>query len=224
MNLTYTCTSPQASEQSGVPFVRILEGGRSFRSCRDFESSKTNSSDYQGKRHFYYSPNSSIENSFIEDIRSVSSDRYLRMPIVVTIMPFSNGVALPGASQSLTVNLDSGEASNESRNITLTYSPSGDGHYAHLFYEQGSPLTIRWTDTIPEDACVNLYLFQTARILLKINGGPGCLPASSGSYTWTVPDGYGASGLRIMASTPDGTSRAWGPLFSIVRPDPSTVQ
>jgi hypothetical protein len=216
VDFAYTCATPQTVIQSGVPFVQIMEGVGSFRSCQDFE--RLNPSYLGGRRHFYYSPNSSIHGSFTENIKPSDSGCDLPTVVVVKLTPYSDGVAHPEASQSLTVNLNTGFASGDSRDMTMTYYPAP----YHLFYDQGSPLILRWTQTIPDDDCVNLYLFQADQRLIKLNEAPGCVKASRGCYAWTVTDKYGVdSGFRILVTATRGTSWAWTPIFTIVRPDPN---
>jgi hypothetical protein len=142
--------------------------------------------------------------------------------IIVTITPFSHGMAYPHSSKSILVRVNPHNPFAEgvpaaSGNIIITYSASPDGKGN---YQQGSSLTIRWTDALSRDPCVNLYLIQDdggdrASYRLQI-GGTCFTPSSSGSYKWTIPDKYSGLGYRIFATT--GTSSGIGPAFSIIRP------
>lgn len=144
--------------------------------------------------------------------------------VIVTITPFSHAIPYPDSSKSITIQVDPDNpfpkgVPTANGNILLTYSPStnekGD-------YQQGSSLTIGWTDERFRDRCVNLYLVQDdgrggESYRLQIAGN--CLrPARSGSYSWTIPDKYSGFGYRIFAGTPGGTSTGLGPSFTIIRP------
>jgi hypothetical protein len=199
--------------------VVISEDGPN-RYCQNTPSFKTYSAG-----HFYHSPNSSAVMGFgyfnHDDPTSV----------VVTITAFTHGAAYPGSSKSLTVTISPYNpfprgVPTDTRNITLAYAPSAEGTQV---YEQGSPLTITWTDERIQDPCVNLYLVQDngrggENYLLQINGNHeiGCLkPSSSGSYTWTVTSKYSGFRFRVLARTPGGTSGTLGAPFNIVKSTPS---
>jgi hypothetical protein len=194
--------------------VVILEG-----EGRNCENSGAPAIQYP--EHFNRSPNSST------DVIFGNFHRDDPISIEVTITPFSNGMAYPQFGKSLTINVDPHNPFPEgvpsaTANMTILYSASADGSSK---YQPGSQLTIRWTDTLLRDPCVDLYLVQDRNVRAR-NGGRNyisqivdqCLtPASGGSYTWTIPSKYLGSDFRIYARTPGGTSSAWGPAFSIVR-------
>jgi hypothetical protein len=221
IEFTYTCLDPSQAAQGGVSWVVISENG-SNRYCKNIPRLKAH-----GAEHFYRPPNSSVDIDFgyfnHEDSTSV----------VVTVTPFSHGVAYPGSEKSLTVMVNPNNPFSrgvpiETRNMTLDYEPNANGTETR---EQGSSLTIRWTDARAQDPCVNLYLVQDngaggENYLLQINGKLeiGCLrPASGGSYTWTVTSRYSGSHFRVLAATPGGTSGTLGPAFDIVKPEASSV-
>jgi hypothetical protein len=218
VEFTYSCPNPLDIEQRGVSSVVISENGPN-RYCKNTESFKTFSSG-----HFYHSPDSSAQIGFgyfnHDDPTSVT----------VTITPFSHGAAYPDSGKSLTVTVNPYNpfqrgVPTDTRNMTLTYPPGADGTRS---YQQGSSLTIHWTDARMQDPCVNLYLVQNngaggENYLLQINGTLeiGCLkPSSSGSYTWTVSTKYSGSGFRVLASTPGGISGTLGPSFNIIKNPP----
>jgi hypothetical protein len=190
-------------------FVVILEG-----EGRNCENSGAPAIQYP--EHFNRSPNSST------DVIFGNFHRDDPISIEVTITPFSNGTAYPQFGKSLTISVDPHNPFPEgvpiaTANMTILYSASADGSSK---YQPGSQLTIRWTDTLRNDPCVDLYLVQDR------NGGRSyisqlvdqCLrPASDGSYTWTIPSKYLGSDFRIYARTAGGSSSASGPAFSIVR-------
>lgn len=222
VEFTYTCVDPSQAEEVGVFSVMISEDGPN-RYCQN-----TPSFEKYSAGHFYRSPNASTNIGFgyfnHDDPTSV----------VVTITPFSHGVAFPASSKSLTVLVNPYNpfprgVPTGTRNMTLAYAPTGDGVPS---YAQGSLLTIEWTDERPQDPCVNLYLVQDnpsggESYLLQINGKReiGCLkPATSGSYVWTVTGRYFGSGFRVLARTPGGASGTLGKPFNIVKPAPSPAQ
>ena len=222
VEFTYTCVDPSEAEQGGVSSVVISEDGAN-RYCQNTPAFKTYSAG-----HFHHSPNSSAVMGFgyfnHDDPTSV----------VVTITPFTHGTAYPASSKSLAVTTSpyspfSQGVPTDTRNMALAYGPSAAGTQS---YEQGSPLTINWTDTRNQDPCVNLYLVQDdgrggEKYLLQINGKleTGCLkPSSGGSYTWTVTSKYSGSGFRVLARTPGGTSGTLGTPFNIVKSTPSLLQ
>ncbi|MGH9496451.1 MAG: Ser-Thr-rich GPI-anchored membrane family protein, partial [Candidatus Sulfotelmatobacter sp.] len=143
--------------------------------------------------------------------------------LVVTLTPFSHGKANPSASRSLTISVDPHNPfpagiPNATANLALTYAGG-----AKTAYQQGSSLTINWTDTLSRDPCVDLYLVQAkpdgqqyvAQIVSK------CLqPAASGSYTWTIPDRNSGASFRIYVVAPGRTSSAFGPAFDIIKAEP----
>jgi hypothetical protein len=222
VEFSYTCLDPANAEEGGVSSVVISEDGPN-RYCQNTPSFKTRSSG-----PINHSPNSSANISFgyfnHDDPTS----------IVVTITPFSHGAAYPAWSKSLTVVINPYNPfprgiPTETRNMTLAYAPSADGT---VNYQQGSPLTITWTDERTQDPCVNLYLVQDnpaggENYLLQINGEReiGCLrPASRGAYTWTVTGKSVGFSFRILARTPGGFSGRLGPPFNIVKPNPGSVR
>jgi len=188
--------------------VVILEGEAGSRNCQN--DSKPIVADL---REFTHSPNSSAEISF------GNSHHDDPISIVVTITPFSHGVAYPTASRSLTISVNPYNPfpqgiPDSTANITLTYFADENSSYSH-----GSSLTIKWTDALSRDPCVNLYLVQDTtgghHYLAQIVDE--CLrPAAAGFYTWKIPDKYSGTGFRIYAAAPGLSSSAFGPVFSII--------
>ena len=143
--------------------------------------------------------------------------------IIVTITPFSHAIAYRRSSKSMTVRVEPHNAFPEgvpaaNGNIAITYAASPNGKRN---YEQGSPMTIRWTDALSRDPCVNLYLVQedgSGGESYRLQIGDTCFaPSRSGSYSWSVPEKYSGSGYRIFAMTPGATSTGIGPPFRIIR-------
>jgi hypothetical protein len=221
VEFTYTCPNPSDVDRRGISSMVIAEDF-SIRYCKNTDSFKTYSTN-----NFYHSPNSSAQMGFgyfdHEDPTSV----------VVTITPFSHGAAYADSSKSLTVTVNPYNPfqrgiPRETRNMTLAYAPGANGAQD---YQQGSPMTIMWTDSRAQDPCVNLYLVRDNDLmrdngaggetyLLQINGTLeiGCLkPASKGVYTWTVTSKYLGTSFRVLARTPGGTSGTLGTRFNIVR-------
>lgn len=204
VGLSYTCVPAPTG-----PGVVITEGGVQ----RDCENSKLRYSDLVPNR----SPNGSANVLFgsfhLPDPISVS----------ITVTPFSHGMPYPDSSKSVKIRIDPYNPFPEgvpaaNGNIVITYSPNAN---AKGNYRQGSPLTIRWTDALARDPCVDLYLVQqdgSGRGSYRVQIGGRCFsPSRSGSYAWTIPDKYLGSGYRIFARTPGGTSSGLGPRFSIMR-------
>jgi hypothetical protein len=189
--------------------VVILEGGGGSRNCRN--DPKPISPD---PREFTHAPNSTTDTAF------GNSSQEDPISIAVTITPFSHGTAYPAASKSITISVDPFNPfpkgiPSSTANIALTYS--GTPRKSH---EQGSSLTVNWTDTLSRDSCVNLFLVQDSGNGLQYVGRVSreCLqPATAGSYTWTIPSKYSGSGFRIYAAAPGLTSSALGPVFGIVQ-------
>jgi hypothetical protein len=148
------------------------------------------------------------------------------LSIVVTITPFSHGVAHPDSSKSITIAVNPYNPFPQGvplavRNMTVLYAANPDGTSQFV---QGSPLTITWTDALPRDPCVDLYLIQeiAGKQLYRTQLGGACLtPTASGSYAWTIPTKFSGSAFRIYARTPGGTSSAYGPPFAIIQPNPA---
>lgn len=143
--------------------------------------------------------------------------------IIVRLTPFSHGKAYPDSAKSISIQIDPHNPFPEgvpaaNGRVVVSYPVSADGTTT---LKQGSSLTVRWTDTVPGDPCVNLYLVQddgrggqTYRLQL---GGQCFMPASGGSYTWTIPVKYSGSGFRIYSRAPGGGPSGLGPPFSIER-------
>jgi hypothetical protein len=147
--------------------------------------------------------------------------------IVVTITPFSHGVAYPTGRKSITIRVapynpfPKGIPSSTA-NITLTYSGGPKDSY-----QQGASLTLTWTDTLSPDPCVNLLLARDTGRGLQYVGrvSQQCLrPAAAGTYTWTIPGRYSGSGFRVYAAAPGQRSSGLGPVFSIVKTGPQDRQ
>jgi hypothetical protein len=171
-------------------------------------------------QHFNRSPNSSTDIAFA----NMHSDDPIT--IVVTIQPFSHGEAYPKSSKSVTVTVDPYNpfpkgVPPETRNMTILYSARPDGTSK---YAQGSQLKIDWTDSLPRDPCVDIYLVQdtgSGSAAFRLQIVKRCLtPAASGSFTWTIPTRYSGSSFRIYAAAPGGISSVLGAPFSIVRSEP----
>jgi hypothetical protein len=221
VEFTYTCVVPDETAQGGILSVVISENGPN-RYCQNIPSFKRYSAG-----HFYHSPNSSEVMGFgyfdHDDPTSVT----------VTITPFTHGAAYPASSKSLTIAISPYKpfplgVPVDTRNMTLAYTPAAEGTQG---YQQGSTLSITWTDTRIQDPCVILYLVQDngrdggEDYLLQINGKReiGCLrPSRSGSYTWLVTSRYSGSGFRVLARTPGGTSGTLGAPFTIIKSTPSS--
>jgi hypothetical protein len=144
--------------------------------------------------------------------------------VPVTLTPFFQGAAYPAAGKTIAITVTRYNpwpegVPTETKNVTVLSPVAGNGP---LTYKQGSQLTVRWTDSLKSDSCVNLYLVQdragaAPTYLTQINRGYGCVsPASSGSFTWTIPQKYSGTGFRILLSPPGTDSNALTPPFRIV--------
>jgi len=214
VEFTYTCDDPEEAEEGSVSSVVISENGPN-RYCQNIPSFAR-----YGTGHFYRAPNGSADLGF------GYFDHEDPTTILVTITPFAHAVAFPASSKSVRVTIHPYNpfqrgVPTETRNMNIAYQPeTGNG------YEQGSQLTIFWTDEREQDPCVNLYLVQDnahggENFILQLNlkRDTGCLrPAKRGSYTWNVTTKYVGTGFRISAQSPGGFSRGLGEPFSIVRP------
>jgi hypothetical protein len=146
--------------------------------------------------------------------------------IVVTIIPFSHGIAHPDSSKSISIDVNPYNPFPQGvplaiRNMTVLYAANPDGTSQ---FEQNTSLAISWTDELPRDPCVDLYLIQEfeGKQLYRAQLGGACLtPAASGAYAWTIPGKFSGSAFRIYARTPGGASSAYGPTFGIVQSSPA---
>jgi len=142
-------------------------------------------------------------------------------PIFVTVdvVPFSHGQPYPSEMRSIKITVDPynpypNGIPSKTANIALSYSGP-----ASKSYKQGATLTVAWTDNLSRDSCVNLLLARDNASGVHYVGrvSEKCLaPASSGSYSWTIPKKYSGAGFRVYASAPGGQSSALGPSFEIV--------
>ncbi|HEV2386162.1 MAG TPA: hypothetical protein VGS20_02795 [Candidatus Acidoferrales bacterium] len=143
--------------------------------------------------------------------------------VAVTLTPFSRATPYPAENKTIGItvarlNQFPDGVPTESKNISILGPSSSAGP---LVYKQGAQLTVRWTDSLDSDRCVNLYLVQdqtgaAPNYLTQINRSRGCVsPAKNGSFTWTIPQKYAGSGFRILLAS--GTvSTALSVRFSIV--------
>jgi len=199
----------------GLGLVILEQGGAGGRNCENDPKPITPQT-----QQVNHPPNSALEVAF------GNAHHDDPISIVVTLTPFSHGKAYPSASRSLTIRVDPRPPfpegiPSETDDLTLTYSGG-----AQAAYQQGSSLTISWTDTLYRVSCFGLYLVQegtgrphyVAQIVYKCQP-----PAASGSYDWTIPDKYSGSGFRIYAAAWGRMSSALGPAFSIVGPNSKVV-
>lgn len=171
----------------------------------------------------YLPPNASQTLSFY-GYRGLDS-----VPVVVRLTPFAYGKAYPDSARSIPIQVNPWNQFSEGvpaadGKVALSYPVRTDGTTK---LQQGSSLTIRWTDAVPHDPCVNLYLVQdvgrsraTYHMQLGPWGGKCFSPASSGSYTWTIPNRFSGAGFRIYSQAPGGSASGLGAPFSIVPATP----
>jgi len=151
-------------------------------------------------------------------------DEDVPMSVVVTVTPFSHGKEYPNSRRSIAIEV---EPTSPFRlnygEIDITFPLNTD---RTSYYQQGSTLTLEWTDPTTQDECVELYLVRNEDNVGKIFHARivgGCLkPSSSGSYTWTIPEKYSGYGYRIFARAPGGSSGVSVP-FTIVKKDHHTM-
>jgi galactose oxidase-like protein len=207
----YVELSFQCAPAPTRPGIVILEGGFPF----DCENVKWHSNPAIPPNR---SPNGGATFSFGNSLQDDP------ISITVILTPFSHGIAYPDSSKSVAIQVDPDNPFPEgvpraNGNIVITYPASTDGTSN---YRQGSVMTIHWTDALPHNPCVNLYLVQKndgGGESFRLQLGRTCFqPSSSGSYAWTIPNQYFGTGYRIFARTPSGASSGLSTPFNIVQP------
>jgi hypothetical protein len=148
------------------------------------------------------------------------------LSIVVTITPFSHGIAHPDSRKSITIVVNPYNPFPQGlplapTNTTLSYAANADGSSR---FAQGSTLAITWPDTLSRGPCLNLYLLQESegKEVYRAQLADTCLKPSAGnSYSWTISNKFSGPGFRIYARAPGGTSSGYGAPFTIIQTDPS---
>lgn len=206
VEFSYRCVPPP-----GGPGVTISESG----GCCECANSYLLLNPGPSPNH---SPNGSQRVLFGNDLQSEP------MSIIVTLMPFSHAMPYPDSSKSITIQvlpekqLPEGTPAANGK-IVVKYSVS-----ANRKYQQGSLLTILWTEALSRSVCVDLYLVQrdsTGRDSYRSLIGASCSgPSGGGSYKWTVSEKYSGAGYRILVKANYGHSSGLGPSFSITRAEP----
>ena len=212
VEISYKCIPPMAGD---VPAAVILEDHGYPAGCNN------TSPLFKNTTVEYRASNSS------QTIAFGNNRRLDPITIVVELTPFAYGKAYPDSAKSISIQVNAHNPFPEGvptpdGKIVLSYPVHADGTTK---LQQGSSLTIHWTNANPRDACVNLYLIQdvvTGKQIYRMQLGDKCFaPASSSSYTWTIPDRYSGGGFRIYSGAPGGTASGLGAHFSIV---PWTVE
>jgi hypothetical protein len=208
VEFSYRCVPPP-----GGPGVTISESG----GCCECANSYLPLNPSPSPNH---SPNGSQRVLFGNDLQSEP------MSIIVTLTPFSHAKAYPNSNKSITIQvlpekqLPEGTPAANGK-IVVTYSPQTGRKRK---YQQGSLLTISWTEALSRSVCVELYLVQhngTGGDSYRSLIGASCSgPSGGGSYKWTVSEKYSGSDYRILAKANYGVSSGFGPSFSIIRAKP----
>ena len=206
IELSYHCSN------FALGVVIAEQGGAGGRNCENDPKPITPQT-----QQLNHPPNSGVEVSL------ANFDQEDPISIVVTITPFSHGAAYSGARKSITISVAPFNPfpkgiPSATANITLTYAGGPKDAY-----EQGTSLTVNWTDTLSRDSCVNLLLARDSSNGIDYVGrvSQKCLaPAAAGTYTWTIPGRYSGRGFRLYVAAPGQESSALGPVFSIVKTAP----
>lgn len=210
VELSFKCIPPMAGR---LPAAVVLENGYP-------DGCGNASPHFKDTAVKYRAPNSSRTILF-GDNRPLDP-----ITIIVKLTPYSYGKAYPGSAMSIPIKVNPRNPFPEGvpapdGNVVLSYPVRADGTTE---LQQGTSLTIHWTEATPRDSCVNLYLVQDVgggKWAYRMQLPDRCFsPARGGSHTWTIPDRFSGAGFRIYAREPGGPASGFGAPFSIVPATP----
>lgn len=210
VELSFKCIPPMAGR---LPAAVVLENGYP-------DGCGNASPHFKDTAVKYRAPNSSRTVLF-GDNRPLDP-----ITIIVKLTPYSCGKAYPGSAMSIPIKVNPRNRFPEGvpapdGKVVVSYPVRADGTTK---LQQGTSLTIHWTEAAPRDSCVNLFLIQdvgAGKWAYRMQLPDRCFsPARGGSHTWTIPDRFSGAGFRIYAREPGGPTSGWGEPFSIIPATP----